>query len=359
MPRRTQTMRTLNYLPPEKIRSIPIKYVPQHEFCFYLHDMMGHLLVEVESLNIRSATFDLSEVDQRAADEGTDQLIDHLLRSPHRPKAARLMLNHVLVALFSDYLHFVYEGLTALSKRKFAVGISLLRKPFKENLLHISWMLGDSEAYFDKFEADPAMFMESRKTDSALRADIMAKALSKCILSDSFDPGLIERIIFDKDDPRALAPLFDKATHLVTGARALRTEPMNLNFIFKDPRDNDLYQSSYPAIALILMYSFAIFSSELEKVTPLDIGYVRRRLLVAFIVYQALFGRGVPTLYRILERALGDLFKCTVCKSNLRAKKSEIPRLLISERINCRACRSDIHIPILWMMSFSDIDIEP
>lgn len=348
---------TLGYLPAEKLGTIPIKNVREHEFCFYLHDMMAQLLREVDALNIRSASFDLSETAQQAANSGAEQLIDHLLRSEHRPKAVRLMLNHVLVTMTSDYLHFVYEALVALSKRKFAVGLSLLRKPFKENLLHITWMLGDTDDYSEKFEQDPALFMESRKTDSVLRASIMSKALNRCILSQTFEPTLIERIIYDKDDPRGLAPLFDKATHLVTGARALRTEPMNLNFIFKDPRDNDLYENCYAGIAMVLMYSFAILSSEVEKVTPLDTSYVRRRLIVAFMVYQALFSKGPPSLYRVLERALADLLKCSVCKSTLKARKPDVPRLLVSERFICRVCHSDVDIPILWLMAQGEFGI--
>lgn len=349
---------SLGYLPQEKLGTIPTKNVPTHEFCFYLHDMMTQLLVEIESLEIRSASFELSEADQQAINPSSDQLFDHLLSSEHRPRAARLMLNHVLVALTSDYLHFVYEALIALSKRKFAVGLSLLRKPFKENLLHMTWMLGDSEDYFDKFEKSPAKFMESRKTDSIFRAKLMEKALKSCILAENFSPSLIENLIYNKNDPNSLAPLFDKATHLVTGARALSTEPLNLNLIFKNPRDNDIFDECYSGIALVLMYSFAIISSEIEKVAPLDTSYVRRRLLIAFMIYQALFIKGPPNLYRTIEKTFGDLLSCTVCQAKLRSRKSEIPRLLVAERIVCRSCKSDIDIPILWLISKAKIDID-
>lgn len=348
---------SLDYLPPDKTGSIPARYVPHHEFCFYLHDMIGHLLVEIEGKDFRSARFDITDSDNGVDD--ASGLIDALLKTRHRPKAARLMLNHVLVALTSDYLHFVYEALISLSKRKFAVSFSLLRKPFKENLLHLAWMLGDSESYFLSFEADPAKFMESRKADILFRTRIIEGALSRSVLPDSFDSSIIERIIYDKDDIMGLASLFDKATHLVTSARALRTEPMNLNFIFKDPRDDDVFSSSYSSIALILMYSFAILTSEVDKVASLDVPYVRRRLLIAFMVYQSLFDSGPPTLFRVLERQLGDFYKCTVCHSPLKAKKPQIARLLVSERFVCGNCSSDIQLPILWFMNAAQVEIVP
>lgn len=354
---RRTSPRNLGYLPLEKLGKIPPRRFPEHELCFYLHDMMTQLIVEIESIDFRSAHFDLSESAHQAASGGSEQLIDHLLQSEHRPRAARMMLNHVLVALASDYLHFVYEALIALSKRKFAVAFSLLRKPFKENLLHMTWMLGDADDYFDKFERSPAVFMESRKTDSAFRAKLFDKALQRCILSESFDAALIERLIYDKDDSISLASLFDKATHLVTGARALRTEPMNLNFIFKDPRDDDIYDSCYSIIAMVLMYSFSILSSEIEKTAPIDTGYIRRRLLVSFMIYESLFTRGVPKIYRSLERGLKGLFSCSVCKGALKARRELVPRLLISERIICPHCDSDVDVPILWLMSQAEADI--
>lgn len=359
MLKRQPTPKSLGYLLPEKLYALPARNMREHEFCFYLHDMMAHLLVEVEALQVRSAHFELSGEVQHAAAAGTEHVLEYLLRSKDRPRAARLMLNHVLVALTSDYLHFLYEGLVALSKRKFVVAFSLLRKPFKENLLHISWMLGDSEDYFLKFEEAPSVSMESRTTDRARRIAIIRKALESCVLSEAFDAPLIESFIYDKDDLRGLAALFDKATHLVTGARAIRTEPMNLNFVFKNPADNDLFESCYAGIALVLMYSFAVLSSELEKITPIDKDYVRRRLLVAFMVYEALFSKGIPTLYRSLERDLGDLFKCSVCGSKLKARKKDVPKLLVSERITCRICRSDVDIPILWLMAQGSVDVVP
>ena len=122
-------------------------------------------------------------------------------------------------------------------------------------------------------------------------------------------------------------------------------------------RDDDIFETCYAQIALILMYSFAILSSEVEKVAPLDRPYVHRRLFIAFMVYQALFLKGKPTAYRTIERGLGDLLKCSVCKSSLKARKAEVPRLLISERIVCGTCHSDIAVPILWLMSLGDLEV--
>lgn len=346
----------LNYLPIEKIGGIPPRFVAHHEFCFYLHDMMLNLLTEVERLKIRSGNFEISPSYQDIINGDSEDFLDFLLKSEQRDKASRMLLNHVLVALVSDLLNFVYEGLIALSKRKFSVGVTLLRKPFKENLLHLAWMLADTAEYFEKFEVSPAKLMESRQIDREIRIKIIKGAIEKCVIKDGFDAEIIEKIIYDKDYDAGLASLFDKATHLVTGARAIKTEPLNLNFIFKDPRDNDIFESVYISISLILMYAFAIFSSELEKVTSIDTAYVRLRLSVVFMVYESLYLKGPPRGYKTLERALGGLLKCPVCKSQYKAKKATVPRLLIAERFVCPNCSSDVSFPMLWLMGQTDVE---
>ena len=50
---------------------------------------------------------------------------------------------------------------------------------------------------------------------------------------------LVYDTVFDFQNDSGLARLFDKATHLVTEFRRNPTEDYNLNFIFKNPMDND------------------------------------------------------------------------------------------------------------------------
>jgi hypothetical protein len=52
------------------------------------------------------------------------------------------------MALTSDFLHHVYEGLWCLEKRKIVVAFNVLRKPLKDNLTYLCWMLADPEDFY-------------------------------------------------------------------------------------------------------------------------------------------------------------------------------------------------------------------
>lgn len=69
----------------------------------------------------------------------------------HHDLAKRAQINTIIIGLVSDYLHHIYESLKCFEKRKFIVGFNLLRKPLKDNLLYLSWILGDEDSFYNEF----------------------------------------------------------------------------------------------------------------------------------------------------------------------------------------------------------------
>ena len=56
--------------------------------------------------------------------------------------------------MVSDCLHHLYEALCCMEKRKVIVAHNLLRKPLTDNLMYLSWMLGDEDAFYAAFTAE-------------------------------------------------------------------------------------------------------------------------------------------------------------------------------------------------------------
>ncbi|MGN6210028.1 hypothetical protein [Asticcacaulis sp.] len=127
-------MRLIGLIDPNRIKNIPFKHQAQHEFCFHLHDLMAQLLVEMEA-NDDGVSFNIeTEEDLHLFKSGIHPL-DFLAQSGREALERRAVINHMSRALYADMLHFIYEGLIALEKRKFSVAFALLRKPFKEGML--------------------------------------------------------------------------------------------------------------------------------------------------------------------------------------------------------------------------------
>src|SRR5690606_36058262 len=155
-----------------------------------------------------------------------------------------LLLGHLVLALTADLLHFLYEGLCCLEKRKFSVAFSLLRKPFKENMLFLAWLLGDPEDFLQRFEKDNYTTLNGLQ--SPRRQELFKLAAEKLATKEAFDGELIERMVFSKEFEGGLEPLWQKATHLITSQGSkLRTEDLNINFIFNDAASDHFYDVAY------------------------------------------------------------------------------------------------------------------
>jgi hypothetical protein len=263
-----------------------------------------------------------------------------------------------MLALTADMLNFIYEGLTALGKRKYVVGFATLRKPFRETLFYLSLLLADEDEFFRLFENGPSDGMKLREFRPAQREGIFQAALTTMLVDEVFDAKHLNRIAFDKSDPDGLAGLFDKAQHLVTSFNLnLRTEPLNFNFVFKDSRDADVFQASYPHIAYVLMYLFGVVTSLFSRALPIDKDHVGKLVLIMFAVYHSLFCRGRSPIVATVNRAFKDIMKCTVCDAEFTIDKAGAPRFFIAERMVCKRCGADTDFPILWLMAKAGITL--
>ena len=152
-------------------------------------------------------------------------------------------------------LHFIYEGLRALEKRKISVAFSLLRKPFKEGILIAAQVCADEEACFDTMKFDAKNLLNRRNLDETDIKEVLKTAIKACRGASVVKEDAIYHAVFDRGNDLGLASLFDKSTHLVTEFSKIQNENYNLNFIFKDPRDNDVYEGgTYAIVAMFLLF---------------------------------------------------------------------------------------------------------
>ncbi|HEX8643043.1 MAG TPA: hypothetical protein VF702_03925 [Allosphingosinicella sp.] len=312
---------------------------------------MLHLLREADASHMRSMEVDLTSEEQQAFLATPEDPIGVLLQTSKRVETKRLLLNHVMLALTADMLDFLYDGLIALSKRKYVVGFALLRKPLRETLFYLSLLLSDEEEFFRLFENGPAHGLRLREFRPDQRKSIFSGAINAMLIDDLFSATHLNDTVFDKSNPNGLAILFDQANHLVTSFNAnLKTDSLNFNFVFKNPEDDDVFHTTYPQLAYALMYMFGIVTSLFSRTLPIDREYVGRLVLIMFAVYHSLFCRGSSGLLRQINLAFGELLKCSVCEMPFVIRKSNAPRFFVAERMVCKRCGSDTDFPILWLL---------
>jgi hypothetical protein len=298
-------MKPLGLMDVERLSLIPVRFRAHHEFCFHLHDTMVAVLQEARMHGIGDVEVTLEEEDQARAFQ--DDPIASLLENGKRDDAKRIVLNQVTIALYSDLLHFLYEGLTALAKRKFSVAFALLRKPLKESMMFASWVCADEEDFFDRLLRSPADHMEEKDLPESRRLDLLRAAVSNLPLTSISDAQLIYDIVFNRKLDSGLAPLFDKAMHLVTSrGRLYRTEELNLNFIFKNPGENDLFEIIYPRLAYVSLYILSLQITLFSRMRSINESFTQWVLTSALGAYHALFANGHSPLVNALNKVLHE-----------------------------------------------------
>lgn len=336
----------------DRLLNIPRRFRADHEFCFHLRDLMTTLLVEAEAAEADHVSIRFANENEAQKFEAASNVLDFLLRNGYRDAAQSICFNQLSMAIFGDMLHFVYEALIAMEKRKFSVAIALLRKPLKENLVFAAWLCADEDDFFERFLDSPARHMEAKDIQKAKRIEILKGAIEHFDVKSFADADRLNAILFDKEVDGGLAVLFDKATHLVTSRGTyMRTEGLNLNFIFKDPLDNDLYEGPYPQLAYVLLFALSIQIALFSRMARVEESFRTWALMTAVGAYSGLFVKGRSSLVNSFNGLLKEFLACPHCKSQVKIEKSRSARFFIAQMLRCQTCNIDFEFPLSWVLS--------
>lgn len=347
----------IGYLPYESIQNIPSRYVPTHEFIFFLHDHCANLLVQYEQSQINeigieeiveaySKKFpdhnsDIIEILQFCRDGGFDAPYYHFL------------ISKILIGLTSDLLHFTYEALKAFEKRKFSVAYSLLRKPFKENLIFICLLFNNYEKFIELFEQETDKSLNN--ISQSKRLAIFEETISKLEFLDFFDPTLIEEMIFSKQRSLGLEISCQKATHLITSqGEYLKTGKMFINSIFNDPYNLGQYAPVYTVLPTIMTFTTHVILSAFEKLAPLHKNTYQHIIISTIGCYENLYIDGRKrSLTKSYAKACKDFLQCIHCGEQIFLTKENSLRMFMTGILICNHCHQNSDFPFYWLLSQS------
>ena len=240
--RKVHQAKNLGLIDPERLVHVPEKHWKAHEFCFHLHDQIAHMLVEYDCAGIQHQVVNAF---RKAVQGHEDQfenvdILEFMKGHGLTEQYQQHVVAHVAMALTSDMLHFLYEALHCFEKRKFTVGFALLRKPLKENLLYLAWVLADENDFIARFEKD--VYQTLNHVGPERRKQIYAGAIKRLALPTLFDADTLWAMIHSKQHVNGFEPACQSATHLITSAGPLlRTGDYSFNLIFENPADDSLY----------------------------------------------------------------------------------------------------------------------
>lgn len=340
-------------IPANRLRWIPKELRLAHEYCFFLHDEFARMLVEYETADASTVSFEFTSKAQNRRFRGLAKKHDVLTAMRElglHSEARRAVLNYITMAMVSDCAHHIYESLRCFEKRKFIPGFNLLRKPLLDSMMYFSWMVADEDGFYSAFTAgDPIRL--TQKMLGNRRREILASAIEKTALVDVVTVEELISIIFDAGNSDGLYGLFQHAVHLVTVERIeIKTSPENFNFIFKNPNDNDLYEVLYATLPAVLLYLSHVILALYERIKSPSPGAKEAFVFRTINAYRFLhYEGGSAALAETMGEALSPHIQCTNCSVPLKATHYNVMRLLLTESFRCTRCRQRQLFPFSWL----------
>lgn len=160
---------------------LPEEYRKSHELCFFLHDQMVETLKSGEEARIFNTTINYKNEKHAAEIEGlsSEEFLEWLENNGYKTEVYSIYYKQSCAALLSDFLHFVYEALECSRKGKLTVSYVLLRKPFKDNLFYLEWLLADPTDFLSKFVSGDRTLFPIEKVKLERKIELIRTAMKK------------------------------------------------------------------------------------------------------------------------------------------------------------------------------------
>jgi hypothetical protein len=343
-------MTTCGLIPRTRLTRIPRELRLAHEYCYFLHDQCARLLIEYEQaeahvVEVRFRDRAEAKTFARFAKTST---IDALRRTGYEAEARRVILNTITLAMVSDCLLHIFEGLRCLERRKTVVALNLLRKPLTDSLLYLSWMLGDEAAFYTTFSAGDSEALTPKRLGN-IRPKIFENAIAQTDLGGIITPDLLFHALFDARSA-GLYGLFQHAVHLVTAQRLeLRTSAENFNFIFKAPTDDDVYQNAYALLPHVLLYLSHVILELFQRIKPMEAGGKKAfEVRSTFGLHLVTNSETAEVVRRQLHGALDGHVRCGGCDTPAKVTIHNASRIVLTESMRCTVCRHLNQFPFSW-----------
>lgn len=207
-------MSKIRVIDPSRLSLLPYQYWEAHEFCVYIHDQIQ----ELHSQYVTSGAHQMvtNAFEAVLAEKGMDlsdvELLPFLKQNGLLQLYKHHVVSHLVVGLTGDMLSFLSEALSCFERRKFTVGFALLRKPLKENLLFLAWLLADQDDFISRFEENTHKSLNGVQPEQ--RILLFEKVIAMLPTKEAFVAEALHDRIFSKTAAHGFEPIWQRASHL-------------------------------------------------------------------------------------------------------------------------------------------------
>lgn len=268
-----------------EVSHLPKEFELGQDLSWFLHNTLVSFVKVGQPKGLFDSEFTFSE-EERTEIEALSgrELYDWLIARGEYDFAAK----NICLALISDFCHYIYTGLDCSQLGKQSVAFTVFRKPFKENLLYLEWLLTEPQEMLHAFHWGDVDERDAPRLGEQKRREIIAAAVAKTSTSSMFDAEFIYELRYDKKAAWGLERQWNPAVHLTTGNKNYATALGDLNFVFiESDAMHYRWQILDSAVPYLLYYTVEMVESLLSTFAPFPdvhrLNVLRRQ--VGFILY--------------------------------------------------------------------------
>ncbi|HFC9206759.1 TPA: hypothetical protein ACSQRE_000104 [Clostridium perfringens] len=246
----------------EYIINVPPELNEKREFCWYVLDIIDYLFNRLidRDLSVTNVEYDSQK-------ENPSKSLDWLLDTGREELFVKILSKNLSIKLLDDLISYIRESLSNLERGNLTISCDLLRKPLKDNLLYLEWLLFDDKqlthlVYNQKI--DEYALGRSGLSKEYIKEIVTYNVKNNNYISDD-SSELIYDIRYNYDSHLSLELAWNKATHLVTTGKKIRS--IDFNFLnYDSPTDiEEFFKYLYGKIPMLLIYILGITESIFDK----------------------------------------------------------------------------------------------
>jgi hypothetical protein len=234
------------------------------QLCDFILTQLHETLESGTKAQIFHTRFKIRNAKHANAIEGFsgEELIEWMKANQYEAEVFQVTYKLVCRALIFDLVEFATEAIRCTIRGPLTVAMALLRKPFKENLFYLEWLLADPKDFFSKFTRGDVAALNLGKVEPARKVEIIRAAMGETPYRQWIEPEFLYELRFEKQTNIGLEPMWQKANHLITTQGVLSTEPENFNFVFSnDEARQSQWRGFYATVPLLLFHALQIIES--------------------------------------------------------------------------------------------------
>ena len=254
---------------------LPPEFENGHNLAYLLHDSMLELLRSGEEHEAFYTTLSFANLEDCVAFGQAGDIFEWLDRGGYVRERADILRVVVFPAILSDLLHFVYEALASARKAKLCVAYALLRKPLQENLFVLESIARDPIEFAGQLATDPSKLSGPKQGGIRVHTRLIAELLQDIRGGDQFDARYLSQLRYEKWDD-GFDGACNLAMHLFTDHKKIKTEKLNVNFVFSnDDCKRSQWLHLYSRLPYLLAYTRAVVEHVMKNIAETTTGYLQ------------------------------------------------------------------------------------